>query len=325
MPWDIAGHDAAVRSLQAALISGQIGHAYMFVGPKGIGKGRLALQTAKALMCELDKTQAPCGACRGCRRVESNNHPDLHRVMPEGTGVKIDQMRQLQDTLALRPYEAKYKVVIIDDADSLTVQAQNSMLKSFEEPSGDTVYILIVHNPDALLPTIHSRCQIIRLQPVADEVVAALLQKERGMDMDQATLLAALSDGRPGLALTLDAEQMLAQRKRVVEWCGALRQDGLKAVIRIGDTLEKDADLSESLTALSVWLRDLWHYNVDPHLQLVNRDMRDTIAQEAPFWRSGAVHALSAVAEAKNQLARNVNRRLVLDYMLIRIQRGLTL
>jgi DNA polymerase-3 subunit delta' len=243
--------------------------------------------------------------------------------LPQGTSIRIDQVRSLQSQVALRPYEGRYKVCVLDGADTLTEQAQNSMLKSLEEPPGDGVFILITHNPDAVLSTIHSRCQVLRLQPVAEVAIADLLVQKRGLAEKEAALMAALSHGLPGFALALDPQATLMQRDRVVGWCTALRQERLKAAVRIADELEREEDLAGWLTAISIWMRDLWHYHTDPSMCLVNRDLIGTIQVEAPGWGAGAIAVLTAIQNATKQLARNANKRLVLDYMLMQFQRGL--
>lgn len=323
VPWDIAGHGAVVAAVKAALIGGMVGHAYMLVGPRGIGKARFALHFAKALLCESAINEVPCGNCRSCRLVQSGNHPDLHLISPDGNSLRIDQIRELQAQIALRPFAGRYKVCIIDDADTMTEQAQNSMLKSLEEPPGSGVFILVAHNPGALLATIHSRCQVLRMQLVPEGEIAALLQRERNLPASEAALLAALSDGRPGYAMSLDLQSAIAQRDQAIAWCASLRQDGLKGVIKVAEELEKAEDLPASLSALSMWLHDLWHVYVGSGVVPANRDRKAALQQEAPGWGAAAMQALQAVNDAKRLLARNANKRLVFDCMLMQIQRGL--
>lgn len=323
MPWDIVGHCGAVAALRAALVSGQVGHAYMFAGPQGIGKTRLASILAGALLCEQPASKAPCLTCRGCRRVQSGNHPDLHWVTPAGSSMRIEQVRALQAQIKLRPYEGRHKVCVLDDADMLTEQAQNSMLKSLEEPPGSGVFILVAHRPAALLPTIHSRCQVFRLRPVPEPMVAELVRARLNVSPGEAALLAALSEGRPGYALGLDPQTTLAQRDRAIAWCTSLRQEGLKAVWTVAGELEGEADLQDWLNIMAVWFRDVWHASLDRALHVANVDKSSLLEREAHAWGSAAHNAVVAISEARRQLARNANKRLVLDVMLTRIQRGL--
>lgn len=323
MPWDIAGHKAEVNSLRSAVASGQVAHAYMFSGVKGIGKARLARLFAQALLCENSPTEAPCQACRGCRRVDSGNHPDLHWLTPNGSSLRIEQVRDMQSQIALRPYEGRYKVCVLDDAEALTEQAQNSMLKVLEEPPGSGVMMLIVHQPAAILPTIHSRCQVVGMHPVPASVIASWLQAERGLDPKQAALLAALSGGRSGLALELDPETVIAQRDRVASWCTALRRERLKAVWPIASELEAEKDLHGWLDMMAAWFRDVWHRSLDSELSVASIDAMQLLDEEAAEWQAAAQQALVAIAEARRHLSRNANKRLVLDVMLMQMQRGI--
>lgn len=323
MPWDIAGHKAEVEALRSAVESGQVAHAYMLAGVKGIGKARLARLFAQALLCEEPPTEAPCQICRGCRRVGSGNHPDLHWLAPSGASLRIEQVRSMQSQIALRPYEGRYKVCVLDDAETLTEQAQNSMLKVLEEPPGSGVIILVVHQPSAILPTIHSRCQIMGMHPVPVAAIAQWLQAQRGFSSKQAALLAALSGGRPGVAMELDLETVVAQRDRVASWSTALRRERLKSVWSIASELEAEEDLQGSLDMMAAWFRDVWRRSLNPELPVANTDAIELLDEEAAGWQTAAQQALVAIAEARRHLSRNANKRLVLDVMLMQMQRGI--
>lgn len=324
LPWDIAGHTAAVASLQSALVSRRTGHAYMLMGRQGIGKARLAKIFAQALLCAAPDIEKPCGTCHNCQRVEAGYHPDLHWLMPTGNSIGINQVRSLHSTLALKPYYSSRRVCVIDDADTLTEQAQNSLLKSLEEPAGGSVLILVAHRPSALLPTIRSRCQMMRLRPLRVEELAEYLESQQGMSPKQAALAAALSEGCPGLAMQLDISSVVKKRDQVAAWVESLRNERQQGALRIAAELDKEEDLTYMLDLLAVYWRDIWHRWLHPQFPVVNIDIASTVDKEAQAWGATAGEALEAMQIARRQLQQNANRRLVLDAMLMNMQRGTT-
>lgn len=154
----IAGHSVPLATISKILGSGRIAHAYLFSGPEGIGKKKVALAFIEALFC--GKAEG-CGHCISCRKIQSGNHPDIHTLEPDGQFIKVDQVRSLQKELSFRPYEAPRKVCIIDGADRFNQSSGNSLLKTLEEPPGNALMILLAANIDSVLPTIRSRCQQI--------------------------------------------------------------------------------------------------------------------------------------------------------------------
>ena len=175
---DIKGQDTAVSSLKNAIRNNRLAHAYIFAGPEGCGRSLLARNFAKVLNCEKEKDDA-CDSCASCKKINKDVHPDVKWLNKDGKSsqIKIDQIRRLEKQIALKPYEAKYKVFIIKDASFMTVEAANSFLKTLEEPPPNSVLILIAERPRDLFATIVSRCQLIRIKPLSVEefpVVTAL-------------------------------------------------------------------------------------------------------------------------------------------------------
>jgi DNA polymerase III delta' subunit len=206
------GHEAAVRDLVAWLAAG-IPHAILITGPPRVGKTTLALDLAAALLCEDATGERPCGACRGCRRVVSGNHPDLHVLRPEGPGEQVrigdhddpepGTVRHLVRELSLLPAEASVRVAIVESAHRMNDDAQNALLRTLEEPPPGTVIMLCADDEDRLLPTIRSRCLRVRLGPVGARAIEDLLASRGIADAPTAARLARLSGGRPGLAVAL--------------------------------------------------------------------------------------------------------------------------
>lgn len=187
--------------------NGQAPHALLLTGPAGIWKEEFAATLAASLLC-LSPNQKPCGQCEACLRAKSSQHANLHRLALSGDArsIKIDQLRELLSVLSLNPLEEGKRVVMIIRVDAMTVQAQNALLKTLEEPQSSDYFLLTANNERAVLPTIISRCQFVRLNPWPDEQVQALLLS-RGVALPRAKELAQLAAGRPGLALAAQDDQ----------------------------------------------------------------------------------------------------------------------
>ena len=214
--WEMIGQDWAVEMLQQHIRSGQMRHAYLLCGPQGVGRRTLALRFAQALNCP-DPTEpgVPCGACRTCRQIEAMQQADLHVVQAdiEGGILKVENIRDLQHVLALTPYESNYRVALLLRFEEANESTQNALLKTLEEPNPRVVILATAENTEKLLPTIVSRCEVLRLRPVAPDVLAAALQ-ERGVDAQEADLLAHVSGGRPGAALRMHTDPLLLEKRR---------------------------------------------------------------------------------------------------------------
>jgi DNA polymerase-3 subunit delta' len=198
---DIKGQDKAIEILKGIMIRGRLAHAYLFTGDKGVGKYLTAKTFAKALNCMYEGTYSQfdsCGLCSSCIKIEKGIHPDVFELQPEKGQIKVDMIRKLEDDFSLKAFEGKWKIALIDDAETLNPYAGNAFLKTLEEPPQMSLMILITSRPDILLPTIRSRCQNIHFTPLRSCDMEALL-KEKGYD--NVSLISCLSGGRVGLAL----------------------------------------------------------------------------------------------------------------------------
>lgn len=324
---DLIGQRDARAGLQGALRSGKIAHAYLFVGPEGVGRRAAALAFAQALLCESGGDDAD-GSCAACRKVAAGAHPDLRFVVPGGRtesgaerrAVGIEQIRDLKREASYPPYEARWKIFIVEDAEAMRAEAANSLLKVLEEPPAQTVIVMISESASALLPTIVSRSQIVRFTFVPAAEIAAALTERAGLPADQAPFFGALAAGRPGLALRESAEAQAALdfRQEVVRALGAAaggrpvrRLEAAEAVSRRKDEIDRWLD-----TAL-LWIRDVavWQASHDPAL-LVNLDRRDQIAAWAERAQpEGVRDAAAAIETAKTDLRRNINPRLIFEHL----------
>jgi DNA polymerase-3 subunit delta' len=320
---DIIGHKRQIQVLRAGLEARRTPHAYLFVGEPGVGKGSVADVYTRALTCnEPDAAERPCGRCTSCR-VPLDRHPDVITVTPDGSSIRIDQVRAVQRRLLFRPDLGRSLVVRIDPADALTEQAQNALLKSLEEPPAYVTFILLSHHLHALLSTIRSRCVKLRFGRVKVQDIAEALV-ERGYDVERAKALAALSFGRPGSLAESDAEDVLARRQRIVEWGERLLTDRC-AVWYVGEAVDKERDLAQDhIDMLILWLRDVLLVRTGRQEAVTNQDLLDRLRQSARNASpSGLTEAIEALMQLKEHWNANANFRLALDVALIKAQRGL--
>jgi DNA polymerase-3 subunit delta' len=220
--WDrVRGHEALIEAFRRAVVRGRLAHAYLFAGPAGVGKRLFAVELAKALLCETAPAGAlaACDHCPACVQVEAGTHPDFATAgrPEESHEFPLSVMQELCHTFALKPARGRRKVIVLDDADDLNEESTNCFLKTLEEPPAGSVLILVGTSVDRQLPTILSRCQIIRFAPLVPGLVGELLRAQ-GVD-DPALLerLVRLGGGSPGLALSLADPALWQFRRRFVE------------------------------------------------------------------------------------------------------------
>ncbi len=314
--WPVIGHEWAVEQLDRALRHSRMRHAYLFTGPAHIGKTTLARAMAAALNCTGD--QPPCGHCRACTLIAKDAHADVTVVESDGGTLKIDQIRGLQQMLALRPYEARYRVVILRRFHEARPTAQDALLKTLEEPSPNTVLILTANAADSLLPTIISRCQPLHLRTLPIETVRAALEQGWNAPPDIAQTLAQISGGRIGWAIrALQNPDDLDQRNATLDLLETILSGNRRERFALIDhlSLEKPA-LLELLDVWQGYWRDTLLISSRSRAPVTNYDHLDAITQLAQqIGLDTAQQALEATRRTISYLDKNTNARLALEVL----------
>ena len=252
---DVIGNGDVLERLRNALRSGRIANAYIFSGPADVGKEFVAINFAKALNC-LSSSDDPCDKCISCRKIDDGNHADVMIIRPERSRLKIDQMRSLQRQGSYRAMEGNYKVFIIAEAEKMTAEAANSMLKTLEEPIGVMVLILLTSVYSALLPTIRSRCQSLRFSLVPIALLRDELIKRFGLSESKAKWVAISSKGRVGRALKLLEENEEDVDGEIFASFLSSQKNG-QSLLHIFRKAESLGSKQDSLGVLLSWYRDL--------------------------------------------------------------------
>jgi DNA polymerase-3 subunit delta' len=328
--WGVVGQSAAAAALRHALISGRLTHAYLLSGPEGAGKATLARRLAQALICKAGVR--PCLECRTCRQVDSGDAPDIEGITIGGvcdegnhdhasdnsTRIRICQVRRLERVANLSPFAAARRIFIIDTADELQPEGANALLKTLEEPPATSLLILLATDPEALLPTIRSRCQQLTLTPAPASEVAAALVERAGVPEGEALDLARLSRGRYGLALRMHGDPSLAVlRETATERVRSLSRAGRNERLDYAQQLSRSwqRERESVLATLDVW-RSWWRDVLHASAEVPG----GTPAASGPLEQCSpaqALAALSATQRAREHLITNTNPQLALEVLML--------
>ena len=320
--WNLIGNEWAVDMLKKHITNGTTRHAYLFAGPPSLGRRALALRFAQALNCQAPvKAGIPCGHCRDCKQIAVMQHADLTVVQAETEGgtLKVDQIREARRTLNLTPYQSKYRVALFLRFQEANDNAANALLKTLEEAPSYAVLILTADNPEQLLPTIVSRCEVIRLRPLRVEEVQRELEN-RGLESSKAKLIAHISGGRFGYALRLlEDEALLGRREERLNDLQSLISASRVEKFAYADKLSRDKESMRQ--AMLIWLsywRDVMLRTAHAETPLVNVDRNveiEDLAQRLDL--SVARRVVSGLEDVLEKMERNVNSRLLAEVLLL--------
>ena len=319
---DILGHEQIKEHFRNAVQTGKISHAYILSGEAGMGRKSLANAFALELLCEKGLPD-PCMACHACKQVLSGNHPDLIYVTHEKpASIGVDDIReQINDTIMVRPYSSYYKIYIVDEAEKMTVQAQNALLKTIEEPPSYAVIILITTNQEAFLPTILSRCVQMKLKPLKDFTIKSYLTQNLHIAEKDADICAAFARGNLGKAIHLassDEFKELFQKVMVlVKNVGTMDISMLLDCIR--EMKEQNFDIGEVLDLMQLWYRDVLMFKVTKDMNLLifkdEYKMINETGEKVDY--AGLEAILAAIDTARTRLNANVNMELAMELLLL--------
>ena len=312
----ILGHERCVSVLKRSVASGKTAHAYLFEGIDGCGRRTTAMALIQALFCS---NGTGCGSCPSCRKMISGNHPDLHLLEPDGAFIKIDQIRDLQKELSLRPYEASRKACIIEAAERMNASAANAMLKTLEEPPGNAIIVLLSTDASAVLSTIRSRCQLLGFAPLPHDSVRDYLVA-RGIPGDVAETAAGIARGSIGKALEISGQETIGSRLDQIAEISTVSLSAVEPLFALSERLSADkTDTAATLDSLVSFLRDVLALQNGSD-DIVNRDLLTLIEQEASKRSSASVmKRIDCAMDTRQALQYNANPRLALDMLLIRL------
>ncbi len=319
---EILGNEMVKDHFKRAIENHKISHAYILTGEAGMGRKSIANAFAMTLLCEKGGSE-PCMTCHSCKQVMSGNHPDLIYVKHEKPGsIGVDDVReQINDTIMIRPYSSYYKIYIVDEAEKMTVQAQNALLKTIEEPPSYAVIILITTNQEAFLPTILSRCVQMKLKPLKDFTIKSYLTQNLHIPEKDADICAAFARGNLGKAIHLassDEFKELFQKVMVlVKNVGTMDISMLLDCIR--EMKEQNFDIGEVLDLMQLWYRDVLMFKVTKDMNLLifkdEYKMINETGEKVDY--AGLEAILAAIDTARTRLNANVNMELAMELLLL--------
>lgn len=322
---DVVGHKDIIEYIQNAVAQNKVSHAYILNGERGSGKRMLANLFAMTLQCDNQKAEA-CGECHSCRQADSGNHPDIIRLTHEKpTSISVDDIReQINNDIMVKPYSGPYKIYIIPEADIMTVQAQNALLKTIEEPPQYAVIFLLTENAETLLPTIRSRCVMLKLKNIKNVLIKKYLMEQMQIPDYQAEVCTAFAQGNMGKAIMLATSEYFNEIKE--EAVQLLKHINEMEIGEIVAAVKKAAkyklQITDYLDLIMVWYRDVLLYKATKDLdQVVFKDQMKYIKERASKSSyEGIETILDGLEKAKARLRANVNFDLVMELLLLTIK-----
>jgi DNA polymerase-3 subunit delta' len=315
----IIGQSPLIAGMKRILAGGRIVHAYLFTGPAGAGKKTMSGLFAQALLCT-GQGYKPCRQCIVCRQFQSGNHPDVIRIKKpvDKTAIVVDQIRELQGIVKVKPYQAGKRVCFIEQAHLMTEQAQNALLKTLEEPPSHTLFFLLADNTNTLLSTILSRCQHFRIGSMSGEDISEILERRLSISRQDAAVYAALSQGNPGKAISLAEDDTFRHNREIL--IKGFSQAGSAGILELYDIFSRNKDRKEELLdILQIWIRDLLILKETGEWNLVvNLDQTHLLKRQVSRFTSAALRdMIKNIEESRRMLKNNSNYQLTVESLLL--------
>lgn len=319
---DIIGHEMIKEHFKKAIENNKVSHAYILAGEEGMGRKTLAKAFAMTLLCERSNIE-PCMECHSCKQILSGNHPDVIWLTHEKPGsIGVDDIRtQINDTIMLKPYNSSYKLYLMDEAEKMTVQAQNALLKTIEEPPFYAIVMLLTTNEEVFLPTILSRCIKLKLKPLKDKAVSTYLTESLRVSESKADVYAAFARGNLGKAIHLaSSEEFNLLYHDILNLLKGVKSMDISTLLSyIKKIQEQNPDLYECLDFMQLWYRDILMFKVTKDVNLLifkeEYSIVSGLCQKSSY--EGLELILTAIDKAKIRLNANVNTELTLELMFL--------
>ena len=318
---DIIGQESIKKHLQTAIKTGNLSHAYIINGEYGSGRQTIASALAKTIQCQskTDDTDA-CGVCTSCKQAESHNHPDIKYITHDKTSISVNDIRE-QLTNDIKPYSSEYKIYIIPDANKMTEQAQNALLKTIEEPPVYAIIILLTENCDSLLPTIRSRCVTLTMNPVEKDKICTYLENKFQLEPEQAQIAANYCQGNIGKAIRFaSSSDFIEMKNQVLKLLKNLDSMDIASII---DTIKEFSthknDINDYLDLMLLWYRDVLMFKVtkDANLLLYSDEYSAISEQATKRDYENIENIIAAIDKAKVRLKANVNFDVTIELMIL--------
>lgn len=322
---DVVGHKDILKYISSAVENNRVSHAYILNGERGSGKKMLANLFAMTLLCETGDNE-PCGKCHSCKRAESGNHPDIIRVTHEKpNSISVDDIRtQVNNTVDIKPYQGPYKVYIIPQADMMTPQAQNAILKTIEEPPSYAVFLLLTENAETLLPTINSRCVMLKLRNIKDTLIKKYLMENLEIPDYKADMCTAFAQGNMGRAIMLaNSDHFNEIREEAVQLLKHISEMELNEIVAAVKNISVyKLEITDYLDIIMIWYRDVLLYKATKEIdKVVFKDQLQSIKEQArKSSYEGIELILESLEKAKARLKANVNFDLVMELLFLTIK-----
>ena len=322
---DVVGHKDILKYISSAVENNRVSHAYILNGERGSGKKMLANLFAMTLLCETGDNE-PCGKCHSCKQAESGNHPDIIRVTHEKpNSISVDDIRtQVNNTVDIKPYQGPYKVYIIPQADMMTPQAQNAILKTIEEPPSYAVFLLLTENAETLLPTINSRCVMLKLRNIKDTLIKKYLMENLEIPDYKADMCTAFAQGNMGRAIMLaNSDHFNEIREEAVQLLKHINEMELNEIVAAVKNISVyKLEITDYLDIITIWYRDVLLYKATKEIdKVVFKDQLQSIKEQArKSSYEGIELILESLEKAKARLKANVNFDLVMELLFLTIK-----